>query len=108
MSEDLTIRNAPVGGHTCITTGEQGEPAVVLYERINLSVPVGGPTAPGYASNRLTNPVVVGPPTGTDRETQLLFLIRRFTAFTRGYASVPSYGGNARINSKWVNYYIIA
>ena len=50
-TEDLTIRNAPVGGHTCITAGEQGEPAVVLYERINLSVPVGGPTAPGYATN---------------------------------------------------------
>ena len=32
-TEDLTIRNAPVGGHTCITAGEQGEPAVVLYER---------------------------------------------------------------------------
>ena len=45
------FRNAPVGGHTCITAGEQGEPAVVLYERINLSVPVGGPTAPGYATN---------------------------------------------------------
>ena len=26
-SEDLTIRNAPGGGHTCITAGEQGEPA---------------------------------------------------------------------------------
>ena len=51
LSEDLTIRNAPVGGHTCLTAGEQGEPAVVLYERINLSVPVGGPTAPGYATN---------------------------------------------------------
>ena len=51
MSEDLTIRNAPVGGHTCLTAGEQGEPAVVLYERINLSVPVGGPTVPGYATN---------------------------------------------------------
>ena len=38
-------------GHTCITAGEQGEPAVVLYERINLSVPVGGPTASGYATN---------------------------------------------------------
>ena len=50
-TEDLTIRNAPVGGHTCITAGEQGEPAVVLYERINLSVPVGGPTAPGFATN---------------------------------------------------------
>ena len=50
-SEDLTIRNAPVGGHTCITAGEQGEPEVVLYERINLSVPVGGPTALGYATN---------------------------------------------------------
>ena len=50
-SEDLTIRNAPVGGHTCITAGEQGEPAVVLYERINLSVPVGGPTTPGNATN---------------------------------------------------------
>ena len=45
------VRNAPVGGHTCITAGEQGEPAVVLYERINLSVPVGGPTALGYATN---------------------------------------------------------
>ena len=57
---------APVGGHTCITAGEQGEPAVVLYERINLSVFVplfrgtskefaegvsGGPTASGYATN---------------------------------------------------------
>ena len=41
-TEDLTIRNAPVGGHTSLTAGEQGEPAVVLYERINLSVPVGG------------------------------------------------------------------
>ena len=65
-SEDLTIRHVPVGGHTCITAGEQGEPAVVLYERINLSVFVplfrgtskefaegvsGGPTAPGYATN---------------------------------------------------------
>ena len=50
-SEDLTIRNAPVGGHTCITAGEQGEPAAVLYERINLSVPVGGPTTPGNATN---------------------------------------------------------
>ena len=44
MSEDLTNRNAPVGGHTCLTAGEQGEPAVVIYERIYLSVPVGGPT----------------------------------------------------------------
>ena len=56
----------------------------------------------------LSYPVVVGPPTGTDRETQLLSLIRRFTAFTRGCASVPSYGGNACINYRWVNYYIIA
>ena len=55
----------------------------------------------------LSYPVVVGPPTGTDRENQLLSLIRRFTAFTCGYASVPSYGGNACINSRWVNYYII-
>ena len=84
MPEDLTIRNAPGGGHTCLTAGEQGEPAVVLYERINLSVPVGGPTAPGYVQIALTYPVVVGPPTGTDRETQLLSLIRRFTAFTSG------------------------
>ena len=45
----------------------------------------------------LTYPVVVGPPTGTDRETQLLSLIRRFTAFTRGYASVPSYGGITKV-----------
>ena len=61
------FRNAPpVGGHTCITAGEQGEPAVVLYERINPSVFVplfrgtskefaegvsGEPTAPGYATN---------------------------------------------------------
>ena len=48
----------------------------------------------------LTYPVVVGPPTGTDRETQPLSLIRRFTAFTSGYASVPSYGGNAHITHK--------
>ena len=99
LSEDLTIRNAPVGGHTCITAGEQGEPAVVLYERINLSVFV--PLLGGRAKNlrrgyqedpqhldmlqiALTYPVVVGPPTGTDRETQLLSLIRRFTAFTSG------------------------
>ena len=122
-TEDLTIRNAPVGGHTCLTAGEQGEPAVVLYERINLSVFV--PLLGGRAKNlrrgyqedpqhldllqiTLSYPVVVGPPTGTDRETRLLSLIRRFTAFTRGYASVPSYGGNACINSIWGNCYIIA
>ena len=43
-----TTRNALVGGHTCLTAGEQGEPAVVLYIRIHLSVPVGGPTAVGF------------------------------------------------------------
>ena len=26
-TEDLTIRNAPVGGHTCLTAGERSEPA---------------------------------------------------------------------------------
>ena len=36
---------APVGGHTCITAGERSEPAVVDYKRMNVSVPVGGPTA---------------------------------------------------------------
>ncbi len=35
---------APVGGHTCITAGERSEPAAVDYKRINVSVPVGGPT----------------------------------------------------------------
>ena len=35
---------APVGGHTCITAGERSEPAVVDYKRMNVSVPVGGPT----------------------------------------------------------------
>ena len=35
---------APVGGHTCLTAGERSEPAVVDYKRMNVSVPVGGPT----------------------------------------------------------------
>jgi hypothetical protein len=39
----------------------------------------------------------VGPPTGTDRTTQLLSLIRRFALLTSGYASVPSYGGITKV-----------
>ena len=35
---------APVGGHTCLTAGERSEPAVVDYKRMNVLVPVGGPT----------------------------------------------------------------
>ena len=75
---------APVGGHTCITAGERSEPAVVDHKRINVSVPVGGPTATnGSSPNRevrgkttgqvqqlVVYPVVVGPPTGTDTKTQ--------------------------------------
>jgi len=33
---------------------------------------------------------------------------RRFTAFTRGYASVPSYGGNARITTSCYNIFLFA
>ena len=94
------FRNAPVGGHTCLTAGERSEPAVVDYKRMNVSVFVplfrgtskefaegvsGGPTATnGRSQNRevrgkttgqvqqlVVYPVVVGPPTGTDRKTQL-------------------------------------
>ena len=75
----------PVGRHTCPTAGERSEPAVVDYKRMNVSVPVGGPTATnGRSQNRevrgkttgqvqqlVVYPVVVGPPTGTDRKTQL-------------------------------------
>ena len=44
---------APVGGHTCITAGERSEPAVVDYKRMNVSVPVGGPTTTtGSCPNR--------------------------------------------------------
>ena len=35
---------APGGGHSCVTAGERSEPAVVDYKRMNVSVPVGGPT----------------------------------------------------------------
>ena len=44
---------APVGGHTCLTAGERSEPAVVDYKRMNVSVPVGGPTTTnGSSPNR--------------------------------------------------------
>ena len=44
---------APVGGHTCLTAGERSEPAVIDYKRMNVSVPVGGPTTTnGNSPNR--------------------------------------------------------
>ena len=71
--------HCPVGEHTCLTAGERSEPAVVDYKRMNVSVPVGGPTALGYTINynlscciplssqsRQQPLVVVGPPTGTE------------------------------------------
>ena len=41
---------APVGGHTCLTAGERSEPAVIDYKRMNVSVPVGGPTTTNSSS----------------------------------------------------------
>ena len=38
----------------------------------------------GQVQQLVVYPVVVGPPTGTDRTTQLLSLIRRFALLTRG------------------------
>ena len=52
---------APVGGHTSLTAGERSEPAVVDYKRMNVSVPVGGPTATNGSS---PNREVMGKTTG--------------------------------------------
>ena len=60
----------PVGRHTCQTVGEQGEPKEVDDKRINVSISIGEPTALGYVVT-LLYPVVVGAPTGTDREIRL-------------------------------------
>ena len=77
------FRNAPVGGHTCLTAGEQGEPAdwgLQLCISIGLlSSCLGGrakdlrrgyiedPQRPDKLKQFVAYPGAVGPPTGTDR-----------------------------------------
>ena len=54
---------------------------------------VGPPDTP--SANSLLVPLNRG--TKTDRKILLLFIIRRFALLTRGYASVPSYGGITKV-----------
>ena len=77
------FRNAPVGGHTCLTAGEQGEPAEGMYRLINLSVPVGGPTAIGEVISYLELVLSLWVLLRGPIEKYCWYLIRRFTAFTR-------------------------
>ena len=75
------FRNAPVGGHTCLTAGEQGEPADWGLQ-LCFSIGPRRRTHNNWIYNKMLNLsccfpltflfgliplVVVGPPTGTDR-----------------------------------------
>ena len=80
---------------------------------IFLSVPVGGPTALGFAirlfylsccfaPHMSSQTAIIGYCGSSYGDRYIHSLVvnhRRFTAFTSGYASVPTYGGNARITT---------
>ena len=92
------FRNAPVGGHTCITAGEQGEPADwglqlcfsigprrrthnnwIYYKLLNLSCGF-----PPHFSVRTDTIGCCGSSYGDRYIHSLVVNHRRFTAFTRG------------------------